>query len=379
MALERDGIGLYSRELHRYLSKLCEPVPLPLDAETHDRTHYRRLADAANRCDLLHVEHAHPFFKLPFFPFREAYLGFLRRVTVPRIAVYHEPLETVPLYRPPDGGTLSGRLRSRGLHAAMAIARFPANAFWLPWHNREIFSIPERVVVHTEYRAEMVRRFAPNARVFVVPLPVYIPPAEGAGGTGIQELPFDEGDFIMTVFGFIDRRKDYLGVLEAMTGLPGRFKLLIAGGCHDEREYRSADSPYGRLTAFVGDHGLEARVHVTRFCPDSAIPGIMARTGVVIAPFTQDHSSGSINMGLAYARPILAYRTLLTEEMNRNGAGLLIVDGKGGLKGAILSADADPGIYSRAVAGGAGYRSSFGFPAAAERFAGWYRELLEGG
>lgn len=376
MALARDGIGIYSRELCVHLETLCRLEHFPLDAEVHGPSHFREMAKAVSRCDVLHVEHAHPFFKLPLYPFREAFLDFLRRVTVPRLVVYHEPLETAPLYYPPDGGTVPGRIRSALLYAAMAAARPVANAWWLPRHNREIFSLPERVVVHTEYRAAMVRRFAPGARVFVTPLSVYGSVAGKWDGTGGFVSPFGADDFVMTVFGFIDRRKDYVGILDAMLRLPPRFKLLVAGGCHDEKEYLSPGSPYGRLMAFAREHGLEGRVRVTGYCADAAIPGIMAASGVVVAPFTQNHSSGSVNMALAYAKPVIAYRTMLTEEMNRNGAGLLIVDGKEQLAGALLGAAAEPSVCAEAVRKGEGYRSAYGFRSAAERFARWYEEML---
>jgi len=56
MGVERDGIGVYSRELYAPLSKLCELVPIPLDKEVHDRGHFREMAQAINRCDLLPLD-----------------------------------------------------------------------------------------------------------------------------------------------------------------------------------------------------------------------------------------------------------------------------------------------------------------------------------
>lgn len=378
MRLERDGVGIYSRELAACLSSRCLLEHFPLDNAPHDRSHFRRMAEAVNRCDVLHLEHNFNFFKVRLYPFRDGFRDFMRSVTIPRLVVYHELFDRIPPYVPPAADTALKRARNALVAAAVGAARPLANAVWLPAYNRDLFSLPERVVVHTGFRAEIVRRFAPGARVTVVPHPVYPARTIGDGTSAGLRLPFAPDDVVLTVFGFIERRKDYLGVLEALLRLPPRCKLLVAGGCHDEKESASGDSTFGRMTAFIRAHRLEGRVHLAGFCPDEAIPALMAATDIVVAPFTEDHSSGSINMGLAYSRPVIAYRTLLTEEMNRNGAGLVLVRGREELLSALLRASAEPGRMADAVARGGDYRVRYGFPAAAARFAGMYEEMAGG-
>jgi glycosyltransferase involved in cell wall biosynthesis len=379
MRLERDGVASYSRELSRELAALCTLEHIPLDADPHGRDHFRRLAEAVNRCDVLHVEHAHAFFKRPLYPFREAFRFLLRQVKVPRLVVYHEPLEKISASYPPGGGTLLGRTKNAALFAAVVTARPAANRFWLPWYNREIYSLPERVVVHTEYRAEQVRSFAPDATVFVLPHPVYLPKGGDVGEPPGSPPPFPEESVVVTVFGFIDWRKDYIGVLSALLGMPERYGLLVAGGCHEESESTSPISPYGEMMAFIRANRLEERVRITGYCPDSLIPGIMEATDIVIAPFTQDHSSGSINMGIAYSRPVVAYRTKLTGEMNRNGAGLLLVEGRGDLPDMLRRLENDAPLRDKAISMGREYRDRYDFPAAARRFVRWYEEMLAAG
>ncbi|GAB4369834.1 MAG: hypothetical protein Kow00128_16340 [Deltaproteobacteria bacterium] len=371
LLLERDGIGAYARELCRHLSSLCRLEHLPLDQEIHDRAHYRGLAEAANRCDLLHVEHAHPLFKLPFYPFREAWRGFLRRVAVPRLVVYHEPLESVPVPpRPAHGAGIPWR--ERGKAALLSAVGPVAERVWLPAYNREILSLPERVVVHTAYREKMLRRFAPEARIRVLPHPVYDPHPVPAGGI---DLPFDRESILLTLFGFIDRRKDYPGVLEALCRLPPRYKLLVAGGPQDDSDRFRDGSPYARMMEAARELGVSGRLHVTGFCPEDQIPAIMDASQAVLAPFLGDHSSGSIQMGIAYGRPVLAYRTALTEEMNRNGAGLILVDGREDLAAAVVRTCEDPAFAAEAVRLGEKYRERNSFRAAAATLLGWYREL----
>lgn len=374
--LERDGVASYSRELSRELAALCFLEHIPLDADPHGRDHYRRLAGAVNRCDVLHVEHAHAFFKKPLYPFREGFRFFLRQVKVPRLVVYHEPLEKIQANYTPGGGTLLGRAKSTVVFAAVTAARPAANRFWLPWYNREIYSLPERVVVHTEYRADQMRSFAPDAKVLVIPHPVYLPKGEGTGQEPGFRLPFPKGSVVLTIFGFIDRRKDYIGVLRALFGLPERYRLLVAGGSHGEKETAMTSSPYGEMTAFIRANRMEERVRITGYCPDSLIPGIMGATDIVIAPFTRDHSSGSINMGIAHSRPVVAYRTKLTEEMNRNGAGLLLVEGKEDLPDMLRRLETDALLRDTAIRHGRVYRDRHGFSAAARQFVRWYGDML---
>jgi len=373
--LERDGVASYSRELSRELAALCSLEHIPLDADPHGKDHYRRLAEAVNRCDVLHVEHTHAFFKKPLYPFREAFRALLRQVEVPRLVVYHEPLEKIPANYPPGGGNLLGRAKNAVLFAAVVTAQPAANRFWLPWYNREIYSLPERVVVHTEYRAEQVRSFAPDAAVLVLPHPVYLPKGDGAGEEPGFRSPFPEGSVVLTVFGFIDRRKDYIGVLRALLEMPERYRLLVAGGSHGE-ESASSSSPHGEMTAFIRANRLEERVRITGYCPDSLIPGIMGATDIVIAPFIRDHSSGSINMGIAYSRSVVAYRTKLTEEMNRNGAGLLLVQGRADLPDMLRRLETDAPLRDTAIRRGREYRDRHDFSAAARRFVRWYEEMF---
>jgi glycosyltransferase involved in cell wall biosynthesis len=133
---------------------------------------------------------------------------------------------------------------------------------------------------------------------------------------------------------------------------------------------------YGEIMEYVKRHGLSGRVHVTGFYPDAALPDIASVTTAVVAPFRGDHSSGSINLGLAYSRPVIAYRTRLTEEMNGNGAGILEVEGPGELARLMRTHANAPGFFAGAVMAGSEYRSRYGFPAVAARFVRWYEEML---
>jgi glycosyltransferase involved in cell wall biosynthesis len=175
----------------------------------------------------------------------------------------------------------------------------------------------------------------------------------------------------------MERRKDYLGVLEALTRLPPEYKLLIAGGCHDERERDSPESLYGKVMNFVQKNGMTGRVHVTGFFPEGAMPDLIEATTAVVAPFLESHSSASINIGIAYSRPVLAYRTRLTEEMNRNGAGILEIERGEELAQLMRTHTHAPDFFEGAVKAGSEYRSRYGFPAVAAQFVRWYKEMLD--
>jgi len=377
MGVERDGIGEYSRQLHASLSRMCRLEPFPLDREVHRRSHYREMAESVNRCDLLHLEHSSNFFKVPLFPFRDGYRDFLRRVRVPRVVVYHEPVDRVPIYPPHLADTRAERWVNAVKYAGKRMLRPVIDRYLIPQYNAEIFSLPERVVVHAGFHAELVRRFAPGANVTVSPLPV--PDLAGPDGSAGGEpfLPFGEGDRVMTVLGFIESRKDYIGLLRALARLPERYKLLVAGGCQFAREAESPASTYGKMMRFMEENGLRGRVHVTGFFPGSAFPRIVAATNVFLVPFLIDHCSASITTGAASSLPVIAYRTLLTEEMNRNGAGLIEVSGWEEIPGVVLASEKDPSIYGESVRMGGRYKERCSYPATAARFGELYRELLQ--
>jgi glycosyltransferase involved in cell wall biosynthesis len=248
--------------------------------------------------------------------------------------------------------------------------------YLIPRYNAAIFSRPERVVVHSGFHADLVRRFAPGAHVTVSPLPV--PDMTRIEGPANAEPihPFAEGDRVMTILGFVESRKDYIGVLRALTLLPARFKLLVAGGCPFAREAESPASTYGKMMRFAKENGLRDRVHVTGFFPDSALPRIVAATNVFLVPFLVNHCSASITTGAASSLPVIAYRTMLTGEMNRNGAGIIEVSGWEEIPGIVLAAEKDPSVYGESVGMGERYREKHSYHATAVRFVELYRELL---
>lgn len=373
--VERDGIGAYSRDLSLNLSNLCRLEFFDLDHATRSTAHFRRMADAINRCDLLHVEHNYCYFN-ELIPFREAFRDFLRRVTIPRLVVYHEIVDRIgPIQMPGVSGFPAEKAKQALLYGAKVIARPVVNQWWLPRYNREIFSIPEKVVVHSDFHAEIVERFAPGVRPVVMPLPVPGYRKHPNVDESPAQIPFGGDDIVLTIFGFINRRKDYLGVLQALARMPQKYKLLIAGGPHDERDLRSSATPLGQVLEFIQANGLEDRVHITGFFPESHLPAILEATRVIIAPFSEEHCSASINIGLAYSKPVVAYATRLTREMNRNGAGFLEVEGAEWIPPLLRAAEMDPALFEIALGKGHEYRAKYGFPMAAEKFVVLYKRM----
>jgi hypothetical protein len=62
--------------------------------------------------------------------------------------------------------------------------------------------------------------------------------------------------------------------------------------------------------------------------------------------------------------------------MNRNGAGILEIEGGEELAQLILTHANAPDYFEEAVKAGSEYRSRYGFPAVAAQFVRWYEEML---
>jgi glycosyltransferase involved in cell wall biosynthesis len=107
---------------------------------------------------------------------------------------------------------------------------------------------------------------------------------------------------ILTIFGFINQAKGYEVALESMQGLGDNVCLVIAGGLQ-----RNSGASYLRqLQRLIRIKNLEKRVVVTGYLSEEDAAGIMAASNIVLAPFTNTNGSGSMGIGIAYHKPIIA-------------------------------------------------------------------------
>jgi polysaccharide biosynthesis protein PslF len=125
-----------------------------------------------------------------------------------------------------------------------------------------------------------------------------------------------EGKAVLTIFGFINRKKDYELALEALAHLPEGFFLLIAGGIMHgnfmDKEY------YAALRKKIESLSLEHRVKITGYLSQERIPLVMAATDICLAPFRpfRQPGSGSLSLCVGYGKPIIASDIEMIKEIN---------------------------------------------------------------
>lgn len=233
-------------------------------------------APKMNAVDLVHIQHQYFLFG-GVAPWKSRFGQLADRLRVPAVMTVHEFVE-------PKGS--------------------PAFRLAIQVTNRLHFHHPavRRLIVHTETdRQRMIESGLEAERIVVVrhgvpPAPPLPPREEARQSLGV------EGRFVVTLFGFLSRRKGHLLALEALKQLPSSVLLLFAGGKHPDDRTTYVE----KLTRFNEVGGFANRARITGYLPPEQVAVVMSATDLVIAPFTQSSGSGSLALAFACGKPILA-------------------------------------------------------------------------
>ncbi len=280
------GIAAYSRALVPELEKHVRVEVLGLDSG--DISSPARLAAALNRGGVAHIQHQYPFFG-GMAVYRNWFRRLLRRVDVPLVVTVHEL----------DLGESDSRMLCAYKH----------------WFNRYLFGAAaiDRIIVHSfEYRDKLQALGIESGVIRVVPMGVpEVAKADVSSDAAKSTLGL-EGKRVVTIFGFVVKRKGYEVALEALRCWPEDVVLLVAGGAHPDDSTGFFEELKGRVIA----RGLEDRTVISGYLPDDQVPVVMAATDVVIAPFTAMSGSWSIMHSIAYGKPVVASDLPSSREMN---------------------------------------------------------------
>lgn len=280
------GIATYSQSLAAELEKHVSIERLSLDAGAIS-TH-ARLAAQLNLGDVAHIQHQYPFFG-GMALHRNWFRQVVSRIRVPLIVTVHE-LD----------------LGDSDLRPIRSYKR---------WFNRHLFCPHEiyRLVVHSsEYQDKLSKLGIPKHEIRVIPEGVpYVQQPDILSEEAKSALGFP-GKRVVTIFGFVVKRKGYEVALEALRHWPEDVVLLIAGGPHPGDRTGFFD----RLKKRISREGLSERVSVTGYLPEKQLQTAMAATDVILAPFTSMSNSGSILRSMAYRKPIVASDLSWTHEIN---------------------------------------------------------------
>lgn len=280
----RCGIADYSRTLVHALRHRVE-IPVYCEPAAFD--------PAQNGLDAIHLQHQY-FLYGGVAPWKNTFRRFADRLSAPTVMTVHEYVE-------PTGDPLR----------RLAIAWTNRTQF----RNRHI----DGLITHTNLDRERLIRLGVGAeRIHVVPH--FVPPApalpsreEARSALGIG------GSFVITIPGFLSRRKGHPAAIRAMAQMPSCARLFLAGGAHPDDRSQYADS----LVQLAIQHGVAERVTVTGYLEDADMATIMAATDVILAPFTSGSGSGSLALAFACAKPIVASAIAPNIEIDSRTPGAL--------------------------------------------------------
>jgi len=132
----------------------------------------------------------------------------------------------------------------------------------------------------------------PKASVETLPMPVPAalptpPRAEAKAALGLG------GQRVLTIFGFLARRKGYDVALDALARLPEDVVLLAAGGVHGADQ----TAPDAELRARAERLGVGHRFQITGYLSEADVPMVMGATDLFLAPFREMSGSASLALG----------------------------------------------------------------------------------
>lgn len=279
---EQCGITDYSRFLTEALSKLPD-IHLARNVEPPGREGGGAARSAAlllclPPAQIAHIQHQYFFFG-GVAPYRSSFSTFLKYLSLPAVMTVHEITVSSPA---------SSILVRLGIRIANRAAFLSHKLNCLIVHT----AADKDTLVdlgRPKDTIEVVTHGVPKAS----PMPSITEAKAELGLTGKK---------VVTLFGFLSRKKGHSLALEALSSLPEDTYILLAGGRHPDDQTDYAASLQNQIESL----GLQSRARITGYLSESEIPVFMAATDLAIAPFLQSSGSGSLANLLAYGRAILA-------------------------------------------------------------------------
>jgi glycosyltransferase involved in cell wall biosynthesis len=214
------------------------------------------------------------------------------------------------------------------------LSRFPFLRLY-----RMIFASVDVITVHTEkHRRTILGMGVDRDKVILIPIPV--PEIEPLRNTKqhYKELLGVDGKQVLTVFGFLNTRKGYELVLDAIQDLD-ECVFLIAGGPPPRDKSGYAEQLMNRIR----EMRLEQRARILGYLTESQITAVMGATDIILAPFRDMPGSASLSLGVAYHKAIIGSDIEQMKELKSGGIGveLFQIEKKGDLRDKIVALAGD--------------------------------------
>jgi glycosyltransferase involved in cell wall biosynthesis len=156
------------------------------------------------------------------------------------------------------------------------------------------------ILVHSEEERGRLRGLVPAARVHVVPHFVEDAPPLPDREQAKAELGL-EGRRVVTLLGFIVKRKGHPLLIEALARLPEDVTAIVAGAVLAGRTVREDE-----LRSLAAELGVADRVRFLGYVADAELDRVLAATDVAVCPFRDFAASGSLSAWISTGVPIVA-------------------------------------------------------------------------
>ena len=220
-----------------------------------------------------------------------------------------------------------------------------------------------------------------NAQPIIIPIGSNIQPAPPAAyDRTAQRAATGAGpdSVVIAYFGLLSRTKGVVELLQALAGLPPRFRLLIVGGSAPlPDDLRFAVD----VNAAIAEHGLGERVTITGPLSEPDVSGHLLACDIAALPYADGASyrRGSLLAVLAHGLPVITTQPpAQLDPPLRDGADVLLLPpaDAGALRAAIERLAGDGQLRKTLSAGGLELVAGFAWPAIAERHESVYHAVL---
>lgn len=305
---QKDGIADYARNLAAALQKYGVTLrPVELRSYEPRRQYYRAAAGEIAGSEVCHAQFNYPYFNGEL-PYKNRFIDFAGHVKMPIIMTAHE----VRIGLGPLRAGFSSSMSKMAYHVLL-----PLMNQWSIAYHKKMYGRCARVIVHTQAHADMVRRIIrDDSKVVLLPhgIPEIKEEEKAVSISEAKKILGVAGKKVVTIVGFINRRKGYETALEMLQGLPRDRVLMIAGGCMTDSV---ADSTYyNELKKAISVRALDDRVVITGYLAPEKTAVVMAATDICLAPYSSTAASGALSLCIGYNKPVVASDIAVHREIN---------------------------------------------------------------
>lgn len=164
---------------------------------------------------------------------------------------------------------------------------------------RRLGAAASRLVVHSEEEHGRLDGLVPPGKVEVVPHFVEVRPALPQRASARERLGL-AGKRVVTLLGYMTKRRGHRLVIDALRGLPEDVVALFVGATIEGRDHVAE-----ALRAHAVETGVADRVHFMGFLPDDQLELVLAATDIGLCPFERMSASGALATWISSGRPIV--------------------------------------------------------------------------